>query len=244
MKVIDAFWDTRSLGVKTGEIEFQADDMLGDFQDVLHAMHTFQYIAAKVPTGRMDIVEALEDKGFAFAECSIELLVNLDQFELSGISKRFASKISCQKANEATKSRIYKEIEKGIFDTDRIFLDPKFANGLAAKRYINWIEDELARGGDVYHVYYKDQEAGFFSYKEPIPGVEAWPFLAGLYDGFKTSGLGANIVVGIEAEEAKRRGCSRIRTYVSSNNMPILRIHQMLGYTINDIRYVFTRHIG
>lgn len=244
MRTIDAFWDTRSLGVKTAELDFDAEDGIDEVRAALSFAGEYVYVAAKVQSGNMVVLGALQDAGFRFVECSIELTIDLKSFELPRMAKRFDEHITIQKADDASKERIYQHIRDGIFDTDRIALDPEFSKEIAEQRYVNWIEDELARGGELYHVFYKGDEAGFFSYKETIKGVEAFPFLAGLYNEFRTSGIGLNVAVGTEAQFARDRGCKRIRTYVSSNNLPILRIHEILGYGVSNIKSVLVRHGG
>lgn len=242
VKTVDAFWDTRSLGVRTAEISFEMDDGLESLNEALSFANDYQYVVAKVASGNTEMLTALQQVGFSFIECSIEVTIDLRTLELPRMAKRFDQHITVEQATDVSKERIFTRIRNGLFDTDRIALDPAFSADIAARRYVNWISDELERGGELYHVFYKGDEAGFFSYKETDPGVEAFPFLAGLYEEFKTSGIGLNIAVATPAQFAKERGCRRIRTYVSSNNVPILRIHEMLGYTVSNIRYVLVKH--
>lgn len=246
MQLTDAFWDTRSLKKKTLEISIEKGH---DLEDVLRALvqaesDGYEYIVAKTATGDMRLNRLLEEKGFTFAECSLEVLINLRNFEMPRLASRFAEDITYKLADQDSRQRIYDEIRSGIFDTDRIALDPAFPEGVAAERYVNWIEDELQRGASLYHVFFRNDEVGFFVFKERIPGVEANPILAGLYEPYKQSGLGMNVVVGVGATEALRRGCKRVRSHVSSNNMPVLNLYEAMGYHVSDIQNVFVKHVG
>lgn len=245
MQIIDAFWDTRSLEEKTCEIYIDNADTLEDTRYALESAigEGFRYIVAKTPTGNIQLNRLLEENGFAFAECSMEVLVNLRSFEMPKLAQRFADDISYEAATADSRWRIYDEIRKGLFDADRIALDSYFAQGVAARRYVNWIEDEIGRGADLYHVYFRGEEVGFFVFKETIPSVEANPFLAGLYERFKSSGLGMNVVVGVEAQEALRRGMKRVRSHVSSNNIAVLNLYEYMGYHVSDIQNVFVKHV-
>lgn len=242
MKVIDAFWDTRSLGVKSAEIEIEEADTIEDVDQILSSIEKYEYVVAKVAAGCADAALHLQARGFAFIESSIEVEIDLRELAFPRFVERFDKYITCRKASTESEGSIFSHVAEGLFTTDRVYLDPAFDDDLAAKRYLNWIRDEQSRGAELFHVYYKDEEVGFFVYKETVPGIEAYPFLAGLYNEWKSSGLGANVVVAIEMKEAKSRGCKRLRTFVSSNNLPILKIHELFGCQIKNIRNVFVRH--
>lgn len=242
MKVLDAFWDTRSLGVRSAELEIVETDTIDAIDYALSSVEEYQYVVAKVAAGCAGSALYLQSKGFAFIESSIEVEADLGELSFPRFVERFDKYITCRKASSGSEHSILSHVAEGLFTTDRVYLDPSFNDDLAASRYINWIKDEQSRGAELFHVYYKDDEVGFFVYKESVPGVEAYPFLAGLYNDWKSSGLGANVVVAIEMKEAQRRGCKRLRTFVSSNNLPILKIHELLGCRIRNIRNVFIKH--
>lgn len=242
MKIIDAYWDTRSLQKRTAEVVVEKGDRLKEVSSALEGLHGYEYIVVKTEVGQQDLSSLLAQRGFTFAECSLEVLLNLRMYEMPELARRHAGDIRYRRATDDSKGIIYKQIGKDIFDTDRVALDRCFPKGISAIRYRNWIEDELSRGSDLYHVFFRDEEVGFFVMKETIPGVEANPFLASLYDGFKSSGLGMNVVVGVEIEEAKRRGMRRLRTHVSSNNVAVLNLYEFMGYHVSHVQNVFTKH--
>lgn len=242
MKIVDAYWDTRSLGCKCGEIDFDGNESTDEIVEALNSASVFDYLVIKIPVNHLEIQEIVQNKDFHFCESSFEITMKLSEARSTRMIDRISKDIHLERANSTTKLKIYEEILKGTFETDRISLDPAFGKKIAAKRYINWIEDELKKSGSLYHIFYKDEEVGFFSYKETIPGIEAWAFLAGIYEEFKTSGLGVSFLLDSTRKYALSRNCKRIRTFVSSNNLPILRAHIAYGFNIKSIKNVFTKH--
>lgn len=242
MQTVDAYWDTRSLGVKCGQIIFSEKDGAAALEEATSFSRDYDYVTAKMPTSCVGLIPALERQGFSFAECVFEVVLKLRDARPSLLMKRMAGQMGAQEADDNLKQEIFNQIREGIFDTDRVSLDSKFGEGRAAQRYINWIEDELERGGLLFYVTYKGEGAGFFSYKEPKPGVEAWPFLAGVFKEYRGSGIGSNVSLDASRMVAQQRGCSRIRTYVSSNNPAILRAQIAYGYQVERMSYVLVRH--
>lgn len=243
MKIINAYWDTRSLGRKTLEVLVEPGDGVLDVAEALHGDNESQYIVVKTEPGVFELSQFLTSEGFMFAECSLEVLLNLRRYEMPKLAQRYMEDISCRRSDDSSKEMIFQRIKEGVFDTDRIALDGHFGQGVSAARYLNWIEDEMRSGANLYHVFFQDEEVGFFVLKEVIPGIEANPFLASLYNGYKGSGLGMCVVVGVEIEEALRRGIKRMRTHVSSNNVNVLNLYEHMGYHVSRIQNVYVKHV-
>jgi ribosomal protein S18 acetylase RimI-like enzyme len=127
-----------------------------------------------------------------------------------------------------------------MHDTDRISLDPHFTKEQAASRYIGWIQDEVARGADLYKLIYKNQSIGYFTMKDLGNGVY-YPFLAGIYQGHGNSGLGFNIAYQAMREIAARGGKS-VSTYISTNNDRAIRLHVNMGFRFEEVTYVYIKH--
>lgn len=242
VSVVDAFWDTRSLGISCCEIKITQDDTLDDIVAALGEAEGYGYSVAKVVSGRPDVYKILESHEYSFVECSWEIELDLLNFHMPEVAIPLSEHVHYEQADDESKFRIYSEIEKGIFNTDRISLDEHFSVDIASRRYINWIEDELKRTAKLYHTFFMEKEVGFFAQFESVPGVEVYPFLAGLYNDYKNSGLGLNVVVGAPVDEALKRGCARSRTYASSNNSSILKLNELYGYRIADVWNVFVKH--
>ncbi|MDR1732839.1 MAG: hypothetical protein LBR61_12175, partial [Synergistaceae bacterium] len=124
--------------------------------------------------------------------------------------------------------------------TDRVYLDPAFSPKQAANRYIGWIGDEIERGCDLYKLIYKDQSIGFFTFKDLGEGVY-FPFLSGMYSGFKQGGLGLGTAY-YPVIETKKRDGKQTSSYISSNNVSTVKNHVFLKYYFDDINYVYVKH--
>ena len=239
MKIIDAFWDTRNLGVRCAELVFSVGESIPASNDLKTALAGYEYIAAKVPAGNTEIADFLQREGFTFAECSIGFehdLGSIGDDELASRQMRMTHRL----ARDGEEEYILGRIEQGLFCTDRSYLDPFFGHGLAARRYVEWLKDELARGAQLYDVFFDNAKVGFFSYKEIEEGV-SYPFLIGLYPENRGRHLSANLV----SESlllSRERGCHLSRTVVSSNNIAIIKAQEAAGSRIYRIHYVLTKH--
>jgi len=241
MRVIDAFWDTRNLGIPCLEIVFDDDDAELSLPALAQLLDGYSYIAAKVPVDKHRIMQALQEGGFTFVECSINMwhdLISIGNERTEEMSLRMSHELvtDCKDT-----SYILQRVSDGLFTSDRIYLDPRFTHELASKRYVSWLLDEMQRGACLFDVLFDGEKAGFFSYKEPEEGV-SYPFLIGLYPEFRGKGLGASLIV--ESLLASRqRGCHLSSTYVSSNNIPVIKAHEAIGSRINNMHYVFVKHV-
>jgi len=142
--------------------------------------------------------------------------------------------------NEEDLLVLIEEINNGLFRSDRIILDHHFESGLAAKRYTNWIKDELNRTTQVYKILHKKDSIGFFTFKASGPQVY-YPFLAGLYSKYSNSGLGFTTIRKPIEEVIKRNG-KTISTFASTNNPYVVRAHLQQGFSIDETQYVFVKH--
>jgi hypothetical protein len=181
--------------------------------------------------------------GYSFVEGSCNLLFDLRKFEqipLSSVQRRLVDSAGYSEMDDKDKERLFGEIRAGLFNTDRIFLDPHFTNGIAATRYVNWLNDAVVQGAMLYKIVYKGDSIGFFIIKS-IGGGIYYPFLAGMYGGHQKSGLGLNAIYQ-PLSCVKSIGGKKVDTYVSTNNMSVLRMHTRLGFEIGHINNVFIKH--
>lgn len=238
MEIKDAWWDTRNLGVTCAEIEMNATDPIELAHESIETTASFSYVTAKIPPGRLDLIHEFEGCGFAFMETLIEMRHDLKDINLPPIVERFTRNVTHADAQNDVED-VLEKIHEGVFATDRIFLDEGFTNEKAATRYMNWIRDELDNGAELIHIQYKGKNIGFFSFKESEGGV-GLPFLSGIYD--KTIVGAGSSVVTEPLKHARNKKCRYVCTHVSSNNVPIIRIHEQAGFYTTDLRYVMTRH--
>ncbi len=238
MKVIDAYWEKRNLGVEALEIVINDNDNLDEITEVLK-MST-EYIVVKTSSGRFDVHEKLSCSGYVYVESLINLKIDVKDAVLNQIQSRICPLISYDLATSQEINFIFKEIRKGVFVSDRIATDPFFSPSLSNERYIHWVEDELKLGAELFKISFKDNVIGFFTFKELNNG-EFYPFLGGLLCSYNQTGLGFSVIRKPIEEVIKRNGNS-ISTFVSSNNLAIIRAHVQQGFNLNQIQNIFIKH--
>jgi len=240
MKIVDADWERRNLGVTCTEVTVDEHDTLESVTEVLSALGS-NYQVVKVPVGYYDLMTTVQGAGFSFIEGSINVVHHLKGPEPVGIMKRLNDSIAYVEMDKADVERLYAEIDKGIFTTDRIYLDKAFNSAQAAQRYVYWLQDEVARGGQLFKLVCKGDAVGFFVFKE-TSGGGCYPFLSGLYAAQATPGLG-NVLLHKIVMEAERRGLKYISSYISTNNLSMVKVHITEGFVFNAIHYVYVKHV-
>lgn len=240
MIIVDPHWEKRNLGVDCYEILVEENDTLEDFKYNFEQISVRQYMVIKVPVARFDVMQELTNRGFVFIEGSVSLEHCLDDLKLNNLQKRINKSIAYNLMNDSDHKYVYSQIFEGIFNTDRINLDPFFTTQQAANRYVNWIGDEIKKGACLYNVVYDNQNIGFFILKEIGDGVY-YPFLASLFNNHKYSSLGLFVILKI-LECCLNNKAKLIKTSVSTNNLPALKIHSSLGFQIENITYTYIKH--
>ena len=240
MKIIDAFWEQRNLGISCTEVTADEGDTVAGIVEAFSAL-TAQYQVIKLPVARYDLMKEVEKAGFSFIEGSMNVIHHLKNIELTGIQKRLNDSISYKEMDQEDILQLYTELQKGVFITDRIYLDTFFSKDKAAQRYVYWLGDEVSRGAQLYKVIYSNYTIGFFIFKETGNGG-CYPFLAGLYESAKTPGFGSLLLHKI-IEETLQRSLRYISSYISTNNLPVVKVHVAEGFTISNISYVYIKHI-
>lgn len=238
MKIIDAYWEERNLGVTTAEVVIESND---DIDSIIESVNNIQkqYIVCKVSSMRPEISYALQNNGFTFIEDQIELEHDLHEVKRNSILQRLYDSLPYKEMDRDDLNYLYDEIRKGMFSTDRISLDPYFNKKQAAERYINWIEDMVKKGAISYLMSYKGEPAGFVVIQN-VDGITYRSVLGGGYEKFHKTGLG---VVLKEMEMVRNLGGKRVMTSVSSNNSNQLKVLIRNGYIPTKVEYVLVKHL-
>jgi hypothetical protein len=239
LKIIDAVWEKRNLGVTCFEVRIETADSWKEVENQLNQLNA-QYVVVKVPAGRSDIMIRIASLGYIFIEGSIHVSIAVKNVELSGIQKRLGESVDYGLMEANDLDVLWNELRSGMHDTDRIYLDLHFTKKQAADRYIGWIQDEMCRGTDAYKMTYKGQSVGYFMMKDLGEGIY-YPFLAGMYKSNRNPGLGFNICYKPICE-IKARGGKSISSYISTNNEKSVRIHADMGFSFDEITYVYVKH--
>lgn len=240
MKIIDAYWELRNLGITTQEVEIEPEDTL---EEVKHALSllTANYQVIKTPVSNLALYALLSSSGFSFAESMITVSHSVKELSCSPLIKRISDQIIFEEMNDNETEIMHAQIKNGMFQTDRVILDSHFTPSQAANRYILWMKDEKERGSVLYTYKYKGQPVGFVCMREIKPKVY-YPVLGGVYDVEKNPSIGFAIVYR-QLEMIKSLGGKQLVTNISSNNAAVVRAYSQLGYIFEDIKYVFVKHM-
>lgn len=230
LKIIDAVWEKRNLGVTCYEILFEPKDELDEIKNAWTKFSERQYLVFKVPTNRVDIVDYLQRQGCWFIEISMSFQCDLSDWKLSDKLKPLCEQCTWSKMNDEDLQVMFNEIDKNIFKTDRIYLDPYFTHQQAAQRYINWTRDSLERGAVGWKVMYQGEVVGF-----------SLGALGGVYSKFEGTGMGLMIQYA-QIQRDIADGKKICRGDYSSNNTEMLNILYALNKKLKDMRYVFVKH--
>lgn len=241
MNVKKAIWERHNLGVNCTEYLIDSLDSISDISKEIKDDKT-QYQVAKVESGNVDIIRFLEQQGFVFAETNIQLEARIESKPMvPAMFNRLMKDVSIGRASAFDTQVILEKIESGrIFTTDKVALDPHFGPKKAGRRYSLWSQSLLAKGG-YFVVAKRNSEIISFSLGIEKEGYYD-AFLGGLLDEkFRSFGF---LPIYCNMLSAYESGFKLIRTGVSSNNLPILKLHITYGFSITHLYYVFTKHLG
>jgi GNAT superfamily N-acetyltransferase len=239
MIVKETPWDDRNLGLATREISVAESDADADVLSALEFVSALNdsYSVIKIPPKKTSLIHSLEKQGFRFLEAQADIHKNLKD----GFLPPYLSKIA--DAGSSVRIETPEDCEKllsrinGVFDSDRICLDPFFGEKISALRYKNWIRDCF--GKKEYHlalVRAAGTDVGFFFLKENDEAA-ADSALAGLFPEFKQQGYGP-LIISTHLNYARSLGKKKLVTRVSLNNTESLRMHLAFGYEIAQSHYV------
>lgn len=244
MRIIEQPWEKNNLGVVSAEFCFALSDKLDELKKAkVDSCQKYDYQSARIPAGRMDIAYWLEENGFRFAEASIEIEAGLELLKIPEVFKKLEGSMDEHPADHNETEAVYEKIRMGIFNTDKIALDPRFGIRQSGLRFANWCRQEVEAGNaKVYIVEYSGMPIGFYVLKEENR-TTAYSLLAGLFDQKKYMGLGYSVLY-YPMARAKKEGKKKIITKVSSNNPASLKMHLYIGYMIKRMNYIYVKHIN
>lgn len=237
MKIIDAVWEERNLGVTAAEIIIEKDDTPEYVSEQLTGISS-GYSVVKVPSEMSHLLKTVQEKGYVFIEDMIHVEHDLREIEMNRVLKRLYESTSYRSMTDSDFEQLRTEIEKGMFDNDRISNDSCFPSGTSAKRYLNWTNDLRARGALFYVITYGNENVGFVVLDKKDEKTY-YSVLGGGYEKFRKSGTG---IIQKEPEIVRKLGGKRLVTSVSSNNVGQLKALIMNGYRPYAIDHVLIKH--
>lgn len=245
MKIIDAFWEKRNLNVDVTEVELDKRDILDThltLSKIAELRSPGRVIYTKIPVGNLNLLHALEDMGFRFLECQIKVSRSLNDYEPPAQMKKTLKNAGVEivEKNERQLRVLLGRITPGMFNTDRICLDPLWGDAredLSAIRYKNWISDIFFNQETViYYANFFDINLGFGIAKKDQRENSVSLLLGGVFE------KGSNPFSSISFMNAPlvlfKDKISRIKTSVSSNNLPVCKLYDMFCYQIEETLYV------
>jgi ribosomal protein S18 acetylase RimI-like enzyme len=162
--------------------------------------------------------------GFLFVEYSLKLI----QRSLATF-RPLARSMPLMSASPSSVPALL-EIGRTAFTEERMCRDDRFPQDIVAARYANWIRNSMENGKDTVLVSAAvSPPHGFVIVREA--GSEAQFILAAIAPELRGSGIGA-LLISSAVEHMKNAGSKTGTTTVSSNNIPVLRVWESLGFIV------------
>ena len=244
MKIIDAVWERRNLGMDVTEITLEWSDLKeADTIEILKKrMIRGHYLLVKIPVGDIAFLIKLQALGFIFLECQYNISKKLHNYASSSQLKILPAidQIFSEPLSEDTKEwdELCYLIGDDMYTTDRISLDPIFNLTVANRRYQNWIKDIQGNSSTVVaKIKYEEKAIGFFVESFDLHTRAVYYMLFGLFKPYQNSGLGLSAIHAPLKFGADREMRS-IYSQISSNNKVILRSYLFWGFSIDNTSYV------
>lgn len=239
MVVKEAPYEKRNLGVAAVIFTVVPTDTAADILPAVSACDA-EYQELHIPAGNFAALCTAQQAGFQFIETAIRLQLDLKDLALPRVLQRFEPYLSAVEADECTFAQILQRVEQGdMFLTDKIALNPRFGKAASGRRYRYWLQDARAQGASCLLVRYKGESIGFGAGQRIAPTVMD-AFLAGIFPEFSRTGLGFAAAYST-LRVWQGEGITRSVASVSSNNVPVLKVNEMLGYKVSGLEYIYIR---
>jgi hypothetical protein len=241
MKLLHAEWEKRNLGVDCTEVYFEDSDVVNSIYEAMPQIVS-EYQVMHIPSGKAKLLLDAQKNGFQLIEMNIHLTKKIDNEQLPLIYKRYEESITVKEASENEICMALDEIKVGnIFLTDKVAKDPFFSTVDAGKRYAFWSRDIIDEGSHMYLAQYKGENVGFcLNIKKNNTTFDA--FLGGTFSSYHNKGLGF-LPLYANLYSIMLQGGKRVVTGVSSNNVPILKLHLLFGFRISSMSYILIKHL-
>lgn len=241
MRIKETPWERRNLNVIGCEFYADRNESWDSIKESI-LCHPAEYKVLHIESGNTDALIGAQRDGFIFVEMNIQLRAELSDLTVPKIFDRFIPHISYEFANEKQVYEVLSIVETGaMFTTDKVSVDPYFGPQMAGKRYSFWSMDVIRDGAKMLLAKYKGNVVGFNILVEHEKNIVE-TFLGGVLPKYANKGFGfAPLYLAIEASE--KFGYKKIVTGVSSNNLPVLKIHEMFGFKTSNTSYALIKHL-
>ncbi len=241
MREREATWEKRNLGVECHEFFVDKDEAPEDVFDSVLACKA-EYQALHVQWGNTEVLLEAQKNGFSFLETAIDMELDARKMTVPKMYSRFAPHLSYKIADEAEIQQVINLIKSGeMFTTDKIARDPYFGAQNSGYRYALWLEDVIRDGAKILLINYKDITIGFNTALLNEDGAVR-ALLGGRFPQYDDTGLGFAPLLMI-LQWMLDVGGKRMITSMSSNNLPIVRMHEEFGFHIKGMTYILVKHL-
>ena len=239
----DTPWEIANLGVTSCEFSVGETDVFIDCTPAL-AGEEAEYAVVKVPSDKADFLFGLPGLSYSFVETQFSISKAMASFDYSDrlVRKMSESFSFVPVENGDAGQAVLDSITPGMFSTDRIHLDPLFGPEAGRIRYVNWIRSVMDVPDSVFFEFVRKGTRYGFALCRVQPG-DVWDYLlGGVYEPYLNHGLGL-LTPAAPFLYAKAAGVplKRVETSISSNNLPVVKLYQYLGYRLETLRYVYVR---
>jgi len=242
MKVFNATWEKRNLGLEALEIEIEKSDKTDVLRTVLKESHNFQYVVVKLPVGNLAILHELERNGFFFLETQFEIFRKLKEIvTYPKYVNNLLHDVKLKKiSGKANISDLIERLDEKIFSSDRISLDPEFSVKVGNKRYQKWIRDEVYRkGSEIFEFEHLEKSIGFIMVNDDGSN-KLRGLLGGIYSEYHEGGYGICLIEK-PFDLCLMKKKNLYWTRISSNNVAVLKLYFRMNYHVRDVIYVLRK---
>jgi hypothetical protein len=239
MKIVNAVWEKRNLGVSCNEITIETSDTISNIQENILNLET-EYTVVKVPTDKPEISLYLQEKDYIHMETVVNCVNKAELPKLNSIQQRIVSAVTYDEMNSNDLEILFSEVKNGMFETDRVSIDKYFTQEQSNTRYSGWINDELKFGSKIYKLVYKESAVGFFILKDKKDKTFV-AVLGGIYKQYQSHGFGFCMNY-YEIREVIKQKAKKIFNTFSTNNRGATSIHFTMNYNIDSIYNIYIKH--
>jgi hypothetical protein len=239
MKIIEATWEKRNLGKYVLEVEIENSDQIDAVRDDLNRL-TADYIVLKIPCSLGEFIQPIQAIGFKFMEVLTHSIFDSNLPALSPIEEKFLNNIRSEQISALNGQLLDSAIAQGMFNTDRISLDPKFMRGLSGNRYLGMLQDERARGATIYQITYKEDFVGFYILRF-LNETTSYSSIGGIIPKYQNKGLGI-LMNYLQIRQSYELGAREVLSTFSSNNVAATHIHWKYKYRLARQEAIFVKH--
>lgn len=234
MKVTYAPWELRNLGIVVYEVDCE-QTAVGEILFQVNQLKA-EMVVCRLDISRSATLFEFAREGFV----NVETTFSLRRLSKARFHRQSGSNIRSRELNDDEKAFVFSSVRSGIFQLDRISIDPRFSQLVAGQRMVNWLQDEVDQGGEMIGVFREGSLFAFFSFRE-IRKTEAHIALSGVIPTENFPGAGQLLQQSI-IEKFAAKNITWINTKVSSNNLSALRSNLAAGFEIIAAEHILVQH--